>query len=110
MSQLNCDLANLLSPYQPEVFFAGFWEQRHLFVERNQPRYYEPLITAADLENFISNSDVRFPAIRLATGGNYYAPEAYTRNVKHGDENFMGVPDLKAIVEEYRRGATVALP
>jgi len=110
MRQMNFDLASLVAPYEPGAFFSDFWEQRHLFVKREQPRYYESLITAADLENIISSSDARYPAIRLAKGGNYYAPEAYTRNVKHGDENFMGVPDINKIFEEYRRGATVALP
>jgi ribosomal protein L16 Arg81 hydroxylase len=107
---MSFDLVSLLSPHEPEAFFSNFWERRHLFVKRDEPRFYESLITAADLENIISNSDARYPAIRLAKGGNYYAPEAYTRTFKHGDEHFLGVPDVKRISEEYRRGATVALP
>jgi ribosomal protein L16 Arg81 hydroxylase len=110
MREMSCDLAGLLRPYGPEAFFSDFWERRHLFVKRDRPRYYESLITAADLENIISNSDARYPAIQVAKGGNYYPPEAYTRNVKHGDASFMGVPDVNKIVGEYRRGATVALP
>jgi len=110
MRQTTFDLASLLLPYAPESFFSRFWEQSYLFVKRDQPRYYDSLITAADLENIISNPDSRYPAIRIAKGGNYYAPEAYTRNVKHGDETFAGVPDVNRIIEEYRRGATIALP
>lgn len=110
MRQTTFDLASLLLPYEPEAFFSSFWEQRYLFVKRDQPRYYESLFTAADLEKIISNSDARYPAIRIAKGGNYYAPEAYTRDVKHGDETFAGVPDVNRINEEYRRGATIALP
>jgi ribosomal protein L16 Arg81 hydroxylase len=110
MRQMSPDLLDLLSPHEPEKFFSDFWEQRYLYVKRDEPRYYESLITAADLDNIISNSDARYPAIRIAKGGNYYAPEAYTRNVKHGGEHFLGVPDVRKIFEEYRRGATVALP
>ena len=79
-------------------------------MQRAQPSYYESLLTAADLEDLISHSDARYPAIRLAKGGGYFAPEAYTRNVKHGDESFTGVPDLQRISDEYRQGATIALP
>lgn len=110
MRPMSFDLAGLLSPYEPAEFFSTFWEQRHLCIKRDRPRYYESLITAADLEDIIAHSDARYPAIRLSKGGHYYAPETYTRNVKHGDESFIGVPDLKTIVEEYARGATVALP
>jgi ribosomal protein L16 Arg81 hydroxylase len=91
-------------------FFSTYWEQKHCLLKRGQPHWYDSLITAADLENIISNSDARYPAIRLAKGGGYFPAEAYTRNVKHGDESFLGVPDLKRIADEYRHGATVALP
>jgi len=104
------DLGKLLAPMGSDEFFASYWERRHLQLRRGQPRYYEPLITSADLENIISQSDARYPAIRLAKGGHYFAPEVYTRNIKQGDESFLGVPDVKRISEEYRLGATVALP
>jgi Cupin superfamily protein len=38
------------------------------------------------------------------------ATSTATVRVGHGDENFNGVPDLQKITDEYRRGATVALP
>jgi ribosomal protein L16 Arg81 hydroxylase len=104
------DLAGLLDPVGSEDFFSTYWERRYLLLPRNSAGYYRSLLTAADLENFISNSDLRHPAIRLAKGGNYYAAEAYTRNVKHGDESFVGVPDIRRINEEYAQGATIALP
>jgi ribosomal protein L16 Arg81 hydroxylase len=110
MTQQPFDLGKLLAPLGCDEFFASYWERRHFLLRREQPRYYEPLITSADLENIISQPDARYPAIRLAKGGHYFAPEVYTRNIKQGDESFLGVPDLKRISDEYRRGATVVLP
>lgn len=104
------DFSALLSPVEPETFFATSWERQHFFVRRGQPDYYQSLITAPDLERMISDSDARYPAIRLARDGGYFPPEVYTRNIRHGDESFSGVPDVRKISEEYRRGATVALP
>lgn len=104
------NIAALVAPLSWPVFLSTYWERRHLHLSRQQPDYYETLLTAADLEAVISRSDARYPAIRLARGGGYFAPEIYTRNVKHGDEIFAGVPDLQRISEEYRQGATVALP
>jgi ribosomal protein L16 Arg81 hydroxylase len=104
------DLTGLLVPHHADGFFSTYWERRHLLIQRQQPDFYESLITAADLEHLISCSDMRYPGIRLAKGGGYLSPEVYTRNIKHGDESFLGVPDVRKIAEEYRRGATVVLP
>jgi len=104
------DFERLLRPVGVEAFFSNYWEKKHLVVRRAAPDYYRSLLTADDLEALISHSDARYPAIRLAKGGGYFAPEVYTRNVKHGDESFEGVPDVQRISDEYRQGATVALP
>jgi hypothetical protein len=87
------DLDGLLSPIGSAAFFSTYWERRHLVLQRHQTDFYRQLITTADLENLISHSDARYPAIRLAKGGGYFSPELYTRNIKHGDEHFTGVPD-----------------
>jgi ribosomal protein L16 Arg81 hydroxylase len=104
------DFDTLVSPLSAADFLSRHWEREHVFVRRDRASYYQSLITAADLEKLISDSDARYPAIRLAKGGGYFPPEVYTRDVKHGDESFLGVPDVKKIADEYRRGATVALP
>jgi ribosomal protein L16 Arg81 hydroxylase len=110
MPDRSFDFEALLSPIGAEDFFATYWERKHLVLRRGQPAYYQSLVTASDLETLISDTDGRYPAIRLAKGGGYLPPEVYTRDIKHGDESFLGVPDVKKISEEYRRGATVALP
>jgi len=104
------DFARILSPLAVKQFFSTYWEHQYWHLKREQPHYYDSLITALDLENIISESDARYPAIRLAKGGGYFPAELYTRNVKYGDETFLGVPDVKRISDEYRRGATVAFP
>jgi ribosomal protein L16 Arg81 hydroxylase len=110
MTPSNFDLENLLSPMSLQTFFAAYWEKQYLHLARGAPDYYKELITAQDLEDLISSSDARYPAIRLAKGGNYFAPEIYTQNVKHGDESFVGVPDVRKIADAYAQGATIAMP
>jgi ribosomal protein L16 Arg81 hydroxylase len=104
------DLDDLLEPVGSEEFLASYWERRHLLLQRGRPGHYSALLTAADLEAIISCSDARYPAIRLAKGGNYYPPEAYTRTIRHGDQSFVGVPEVAKIAAEYSQGATIALP
>jgi ribosomal protein L16 Arg81 hydroxylase len=104
------DLTALLAPVRPEDFFRKHWEREPLHLSRGDTHYYDPILTNGDLETIISSSDLRYPAIQLARDGSYLAPEAYTKNIKHGSESFNGVPDLGQIQSEYRSGATVVLP
>jgi ribosomal protein L16 Arg81 hydroxylase len=100
----------LLHPHTSEEFFTRYWEQQPLRIQRGDLGYYADLMTGSDLERFIAESDLRYPALRLAKGGKFFGPEAYARNLRYGDETFAAVPDLEQVAAEYRRGATVMLP
>jgi len=100
----------LLAPALPEGFFRDHWERKPLHVSRGDAHYYDFVLTNEDLEKIISSTDLRYPAIQLARNGAYLAPEAYTKNIKHGSEFFNGVPDIAQIQSEYRSGSTVVLP
>lgn len=104
------DLAALIAPADREDFFREHWEGKPLHLSRGDAHYYDSIVTNGDLESIISSADLRYPAIQLARNGSYLAPEAYTRNIKHGSEFFNGVPDIGQIQSEYRSGATVVLP
>jgi hypothetical protein len=91
------DLIALLAPTRPADFFREHWERTPLHVSRGDARYYESILTNGDLDNIISSADMRYPAIQLARNGAYLAPEAYTKNIKHGSESFNGVPDIGQI-------------
>lgn len=100
----------LFEPVAWDAFFATHWERNYLHVSHRDPGHYDALITSGDLESLVSRQDARYPAVQLARGGGYFAPEIYTRNVRHGEESFAGLVDVQRVIEEYRRGATVAIP
>jgi ribosomal protein L16 Arg81 hydroxylase len=104
------DLSTLLGPLTTERFLAEHWESKPLLLQRRDSAYYDSLLTIADVERYISRGDARYPAIRIAKSGAFYAPEAYTHDVRYGDEVFRGVADLERIFSEYSSGATVTLP
>lgn len=104
------DLSALLRPLSTERFFAEYWETQPLLLRRGDNTYYDAVLTVTDIEQYISRGDGRYPALRLAKGGKFYAPEAYTLDVKYGDEVFRGLSDLERIFTEYSSGATVTLP
>jgi ribosomal protein L16 Arg81 hydroxylase len=104
------DLAWLLSPLEPQAFFSAYWEERPLHLQQRVSDYYQELLSAGALEQFINTADLRYPALQLAKAGHYYAAEAYTREIRHGSLRFAGVPDLARVAAEYRDGATLTLP
>jgi hypothetical protein len=106
----NHDLASILHPVSLVEFFDRYWECSPLAIHRSDPTFYEGLLTDRDLEDVISTSDIRYPAIRLAKQGSYYPPQAYTTDITIGRLTFNGVPDVNRISLEYAKGATVTLP
>jgi hypothetical protein len=104
------DFASLLHPVSAVEFFSRYWECQPLAIHRMAAEFYEGLLTSRDLEDIISTSDIRYPAIRLAKNGSDYPPQAYTTDVTLGRLTFNGVPDVNRISLEYGRGATVSLP
>jgi len=99
----------LLKPHSRTEFFGQYWEQRPLHIERSDSSYYADLMTESDIERFLSESDLRYPALRLAKGGAFFSPDAYTGSLRYGDETFTGVPDLERVAAEYRNGTTIIL-
>ena len=104
------DVTALFAPARLENFFREYWERKPLHLSRRDAHYYDSILTNGDLDRIISSADLRYPAIQLARNGCYLAPEAYTKNIKHGSESFNGVPDLAQIQSEYNSGSTVVLP
>lgn len=103
------DLPSLLHPTAVAEFFDGYWERKPLVIHRNDATFYESLLTNRDLENIISTSDLRYPAIRLSKDGSYYPPHAYTTDLTVGRLTFQGVADVNRISLEYGKGATISL-
>ncbi|HTT05642.1 MAG TPA: hypothetical protein VMF64_10160, partial [Steroidobacteraceae bacterium] len=104
------DLSGMLSPLEPQAFFDEYWERKPLLLQRRGDDCYKALVSLQDLEGLIGAADTRYPAIRLSRGGGFFPPEAYTRDVRYGDEVFRGLPDVERILAEYSNGATVSLP
>ncbi len=109
MNPRDHDLASLLDPISVGEFFGNHWERAPLFVQQRGESYYEGLLTNRDIEEIISNSDARYPALMLAKGGQFFPPEAYTSDVQVGQSTLHGVPDVDKIAAEYAKGASITM-
>ena len=63
------DFAEVLRPLSLETFFDQFWERKPLHIERGEPRYYDGLFSAADVDALLAQSRPRYPQIRVVGSG-----------------------------------------
>ena len=103
------DFGLLIAPIEPAQFFAEFWEKRPLVVARQSPKYYSKLCSLADIDQILSSTDLRYPAIRLVKHGPDLPIDAYTRDLRSRRFVFAGAGDIDRILFEYQRGATILL-
>lgn len=106
------DVERLIHPIGVDTFFDEHWERKPVHVQRDERDYYAELLRHRDLDELITNSDMRYPALKLVPkgAGGYYRPDIYTTNFRHGNDAFNGEPDLEKVLQEYRSGSTVVLP
>ena len=104
------NLGWLLHPLSTDDFFTGYWERKPLFIQRHDSEYYRGLLTNRNLEDIISSSDLRYPAIQLAKNGSFYPAAAYTSDARVGQLVLKGVPNVGTISAEYAKGTTIVLP
>lgn len=104
------ELSSLLEPISLTEFFAEYWEKQPLVVKSKDRARYARLLTSQALEELISNSDLRYPAIKLAKDGRFYPPEAFTTDVEVGMCTFRAAADRWKIAELYGSGASITFP
>ena len=103
------DLDTMIAPMDPATFFSQYWEKRPLVLSRETPGYYSGLCSLADIDQILSSTDMRYPAIRLIRNGPDLPPEAYTHDLRSRRYVFTGVCDTERVLLEYQRGATILL-
>ena len=67
------------------------------------------LCSLADVDQILSSTDLRYPAICLVKHGPDLPIDAYTRDLRSRRFVFAGAGDIDRILFEYQRGATILL-
>src|SRR5215813_10916206 len=59
----------LINPIDPRSFKAEYWDKRPLIVKRNDPTYYDGLLSLIDVDHILSASPIRSSHIRAIEMG-----------------------------------------
>lgn len=96
------DLRRIIHPVTPETFFAEHWEKKPLHVRRNDPSYYDGLLTLDDVDRVITTLGLHHPRIELTNA---------KKQIRVDDYTFAsGMIDATRLYQHFADGATVILP
>ncbi len=94
-------IENLLQPLSVEEFFAGYWEQKPLYVKREVAGYYSAVLATDDIETLLSTRDLYYPVVQLTQSGQHLDPDLYC------DDNRQIKP--YRLIQQHKEGATIVL-
>jgi ribosomal protein L16 Arg81 hydroxylase len=100
-------LARAVEPLDIERFLAEHWERKPLVVPRTEEGRFDDLLSVGDVERQLTETAIRSPAFRLVKAGEAVA--GYTTDLSWRPAPFTGVADVRRVLEEFERGATIVL-
>ncbi|MGZ8783189.1 MAG: cupin domain-containing protein [Gaiellaceae bacterium] len=100
-------LSRAVEPLGVERFLAEHWEQQPLVVPRGEEGRFDDLLSTRDVEKLITETAIRTPAFRLVKAGETVG--GYTADIAWRPAPFTGVADVRRVLQEFERGATIVL-
>ena len=100
-------LERAVEPLAVETFRDEHWERAPLVVPRAEEGRFDDLLSVRDVERLVTETGLRAPAFRLVKAGETVA--GYTTDVPWRPSAFTGVADVRRVLEEFERGATIVL-
>jgi len=95
------ELSRLIDPVTKEDFFANYWENQPLLVTREDPSFFNGLLTAAQLDDVITNLHLSFPDIRVVNAASPVQASDYTYP--------SGLIDIARLYQQYEAGGSISL-
>lgn len=101
--------AKLIDPLSLDEFVSSYWDKRTLYVDGQGQRTFDDIVSAADLDDFLSRTDIRYPSLRLVQKGAEISLRDYTRELKLGPHVSDDLIDNEKMFSHFNEGATIVL-
>lgn len=95
------DLEWLIDPVSREIFFQDYWEKQPLVINRDQPNYFDSLLSLNEVDRVLTTLDRRYPDVTLKNARRRLSDDEYT---VAGD-----ALDVAKVYQLFREGSTVTL-
>jgi ribosomal protein L16 Arg81 hydroxylase len=103
------DFQAFIYPLTPEEFFTNYWGKSPLIISRNDPNFYNSILTSKDLDYILSSLNLRYPDFKLIKFGAKFGYEEYTDTTFMRGHLVDGVMNVDKLLGEYQDGATILL-
>lgn len=99
------DLSRLIYPIDLVTFRQDYWERAPLVVHRNDPCYFEDVLTLDHIDEALSRSGSRLDSLRVVMNGK----ETAVSELGSSFGRTGSINALEALYERYRGGSTIVL-
>lgn len=96
-------LERIISHISPTEFFSAFWEKKHLVNLRQEPGYFDDLLSMTDIDTTLSTFEFRPGEHELSVVN--AEREIKQEELLGGD----GIYDILSVLKEYNSGSTIIL-
>lgn len=96
------DLRRVIHPITPEQFFAEYYEKKPLLIRRNDPKYFETLLTLDEIDRVITTLGLAHPVIEATNAQKQVTASDYTYP--------SGMIDVARLYQVFADGGTIILP
>ena len=100
-------LERAIAPTEADRFLAEHWERQPLVVPRAEEGRFDDLLSVRDVERLITETAIRVPGFRIVKAG--ATVSGYSSDVSWRPAPFTGVVDVRRVLAEFERGATIVL-
>ncbi len=101
--------AQFLAPITPAEFFRTSWEQRPLVLSRNQPGFYDAVLTLADLDRYFQSAQVPAQYLRMVSRGEDIPASKWAKFEHFENGSALEVMVPEKLLALYAGGATVII-
>lgn len=98
---------SLIAPVSCSTFFERYWERESLHVSRHDDSRFRHILTLSDLDDYLTRSDLRYPAVRLVQTGRTFPVSSYTTSFSLGTYRSSELIRSELVLSHYHSGATI---
>ncbi|MGJ7032939.1 cupin domain-containing protein [Niabella hirudinis] len=100
----------IIAPCSIEAFFNTYHEKKILHIRRDDPAYYNTVLTTAEISAFLDRQDVFYPSLRIVKNGQEVPSAAYTlKGVPIGHHKRDGIIHTEKVFALFNEGATLVI-
>lgn len=103
------NFANLIAPLNVEDFFLNFWEKSFLHQQQGQPDYFSKILSAGDVDNFLSRQNLSADGIKLMKKGERIPAYEWTKQETLLDGTVVNVVSNEKLFKLFDSGATIII-